>query len=436
MTSVGIVVLDTLGKDTFDDHFDWLPGTRFECCFSTSHWTVPAHASLFSGKYASEIGTHAKSPSYPSDHPTLAESLGDGYTSRFYSANPQMAYHDGWTRGFDEVMSPWEIKQPDSTHLVDWGDFAIRCTETGWRRYVRAVETAIRNDGSTLASLKKGYDVSIQDRTDIDDSGASSILRRIRETEFGSEELVFVNLMEAHTPYDPPEAFQSVEVDANPAFVDSWSGVPDESSVRQAYDDSVRYLSHIYRDIFEELNDALDYVITLSDHGELLGEHGYWNHVYGLYPELVHVPLVVSGPGFPTGVRDAPMSILDVHGTVVDICDAPTESRGVSLRDESFEPEPRYTECHGLPRWVSAQMERNGIAEEFDRHDRRLFGVSTPEGEYGYEVLDGFEGDLDESTTVDLLSSFKEAVVPDEMHHADSGVDGAVADRLEHLGYA
>ena len=38
-----------------------------------------------------------------------------------------------------------------------------------------------------------------------------------------------------------------------------------------------------------------DIVVTCADHGELLGEHDLWGHGFGLYPELLRVPLVVSG---------------------------------------------------------------------------------------------------------------------------------------------
>jgi arylsulfatase A-like enzyme len=58
--NVAIVVLDTLRKDAFDREFDWLPGRRFSAAYSTGSWTVPAHASLFAGKYPSELGVHSK----------------------------------------------------------------------------------------------------------------------------------------------------------------------------------------------------------------------------------------------------------------------------------------------------------------------------------------------------------------------------------------
>lgn len=54
--NIALIVLDTLRKDSFDEHFDWLPGRRFENAWAPSHWTVPVHASLFTGHYPSEVG--------------------------------------------------------------------------------------------------------------------------------------------------------------------------------------------------------------------------------------------------------------------------------------------------------------------------------------------------------------------------------------------
>ena len=56
MAAIAVVVLDTVRRDAFDEYFDWLPGRWFERAYSTSHRTVPAHASLFTGTYAGEIG--------------------------------------------------------------------------------------------------------------------------------------------------------------------------------------------------------------------------------------------------------------------------------------------------------------------------------------------------------------------------------------------
>ncbi|MFW6061703.1 MAG: sulfatase-like hydrolase/transferase [Planctomycetota bacterium] len=64
-------------------------------------------------------------------------------------------------------------------------------------------------------------------------------------------------------------------------------------------------------------------VILTTDHGHLLGDHGYWakNYMFD-YQELVHIPLIVAGAGVPAGERrtgltstiDLMPTILELHG--------------------------------------------------------------------------------------------------------------------------
>ena len=48
---------------------------------------------------------------------------------------------------------------------------------------------------------------------------------------------------------------------------------------------------------------ANTYVIITADHGEGFGEHGTYTHGWNLYREVLHVPLIIAGPGIPAGVR-------------------------------------------------------------------------------------------------------------------------------------
>lgn len=47
--NVAVIVLNTMRKDVFDEHFDWFPGVRYEEAYSIESYTVPAHGSLFTG---------------------------------------------------------------------------------------------------------------------------------------------------------------------------------------------------------------------------------------------------------------------------------------------------------------------------------------------------------------------------------------------------
>ena len=453
MPSVALVVLDTLRQDAFERAFDWLPGRRFTHTYSTAHWTVPAHASLLTGQYASEVGVHGKAPALDCPEPVLPEQLQDaGYHTRCFTANPQMVQYDGWDRGFDEFVGYQSLGCYEAD-MLDWGETIASLQGSALRRYLQAFSQCVRGDCATIKSLRQGYDLFT--RHDVD-GGAAETRDRIRATDFGDDEFCFVNLMETHTPYYPPDDGEPLLVLAAEAI----AGEPiDVDRVRRAYAASVDYLAETYRDIYADLAADFDYVITVSDHGELLGEHDLVNHSYGLYPELVRVPLVVSGPASDDpstsldGVDDTVTSILDVHRTVAVLAGIDdVDSRGQHLLRER-EPRDYGFEYHGLLSFPEAQFDRHGVPDdEYERRDVPLDGVVTPDGTVVYEThTDGLRVRREGRTVpaergengpdrledpagrieafVDSLD--RRPIEGDVGHHSD-----AVRDRLEALGYA
>ncbi|MEX1311940.1 MAG: sulfatase-like hydrolase/transferase, partial [Candidatus Sulfomarinibacteraceae bacterium] len=61
-------------------------------------------------------------------------------------------------------------------------------------------------------------------------------------------------------------------------------------------------------------------VVFVSDHGEMLGEHGAWGHVEHLWEESLRVPLVVKGPGLERGtVNSTRLDLLDLHHLILSV---------------------------------------------------------------------------------------------------------------------
>ena len=252
MTNVAVVVLDTVRADAFDEHFDWLPGVHFDRAYSTSHWTVPAHASLFTGRYASTVGVHGTAPTLDCEKRTLAEAFRDaGHRTRAFSANAQLNQYDGWDRGFDEFVRTANLGRTDD-RIFDWGSH-IEETEPGLYRNLSGLVRCVTGDVDTRRSLRYGYRLF---RTESYDGGAKAIRKRVRATEFGEDELLFVNLMEAHTPYHPPPGgTDPVTVVVAEALAGT---VDDPETIRAAYQESVRYLSAVYRNIHADLLESFD----------------------------------------------------------------------------------------------------------------------------------------------------------------------------------
>lgn len=86
-------------------------------------------------------------------------------------------------------------------------------------------------------------------------------------------------------------------------------------------------------------------VIFLSDHGELLGEHGgLVNHGFPTAPEIVYVPMVFIHPGLPKGINYGNEGVLrhvDLFPTILDLlhCKRERDSDGLCLFTSEKLPE-------------------------------------------------------------------------------------------------
>jgi arylsulfatase A-like enzyme len=73
------------------------------------------------------------------------------------------------------------------------------------------------------------------------------------------------------------------------------------------YDNTLAYADNQIAVLMQFLAKSPDWsntvVIITSDHGETLGEHGSYLHGVNLWRELVHVPLIILGPGVPAGIH-------------------------------------------------------------------------------------------------------------------------------------
>jgi arylsulfatase A-like enzyme len=442
MTNIALVVLDTLRKDSFDEHFDWLPGTRFENAWSTSHWTVPAHASLFTGKYASEVGVTAASKSFDCEDPSIAELLHEnGYTTRAFSCNVNISRNWQFDRGFEQFEGNWRVRSVQGD-VFNWDVFISSTRDMGPKRFPLALWCVLTKDCDTWKSMKRGWLLKKRDigfGEEARDDGASEVLEYVRSTDFGTDEFLFLNLMEAHAPYNPPEEYASFEeaphVNGLRAKIGGEGQDADmKARIRQAYDDSCAYLSDIYREIFVHLQEDFDAIITVGDHGEMLGEHGVYEHMYGLYPELTHVPLSIWTGGEERESRDETVSVLDVHRTIGDLADIELESRGRNILDD-----PRsntfLTEYHTITE-VNFNSVKNAGYSDIEFLKDPLSGIVDGEY-YGHETFkEGFLEHGKHEDPITLMEELMNDLDRRDVERNTEDLDETVMNQLKDLGYA
>jgi arylsulfatase A-like enzyme len=74
-------------------------------------------------------------------------------------------------------------------------------------------------------------------------------------------------------------------------------------------------------------------VLVSADHGEAFDEHGTYDHSKTLYEELLHVPLLAMSPHFSARTIEAPVGLIDLGPTILDLfgVDTPATFNGQSL---------------------------------------------------------------------------------------------------------
>jgi arylsulfatase A-like enzyme len=350
---------------TTTPHLDALAGegTRFDEAVSTGCWTLPVHASLFTGLYASAHGVHVSSDALPRGVPTLAERLRDaGYETACFSNNPYISAATGLTRGFDTVEELWRrthrrIRRSRLSRLAKWLEARGR-----WIRPAAATLNALRAWRTGLRRWRNRRD-----------SGAAETNARLRRwlaqrPARGAPFFAFINYMECHEPYQPPSPFRErclpgrcsrwqiarvSQQKAIDAAANGGTSRHDLDILRGLYDGALSYLDAKLGEVLSFLKRAglleRTAVIVTSDHGDSLGEHGRIGHRLELYEPLVRVPLIVRYPRrFPTGARRPdPVELRDLFATVLELGEVDElEDRPhapVSLVHPPGADEPRWT---------------------------------------------------------------------------------------------
>ncbi len=302
-------------------------GTAFDLAFSTAPWTLPSHASMFTGEYPHEHGADWSRPLSARDR-TLAEVLRDaGYVTAGFSANTlNVTRVHGLARGFvhfeDLPVSLGRLALTISLGRRIVGQGSIR----HWLQYheVADRQPAEQITGNFLSWL---------------------------ETHKTRPFFAFLNYFDAHDPYLPPEPFASRFGPRRRPDTRFWHtgdaawpadrpkmNEADRRAEVAAYDGAIAYIDAQVGRVVEQLQHEriLDntLLIVVSDHGEQLGEHGLFNHGNSLYRPVVHVPLVLRFPGkAPAGLRvSSPVSLRDLPATVLDLLARESGSLpGVSL---------------------------------------------------------------------------------------------------------
>ena len=317
-------------------------GVRFERAVATAPWTLPSHATIFTGLYPHELSTGWNTP-LDDVPPTLAERFAErGYLTAGFVANFRYTSHEyGLSRGF-QIYRDYALTPSQFVGSTMVGRRVIGMSNAAFHRYV--------------LPGRKGGDRVVEEFLAFDTSRGSRPY------------FAFLNLFDPHEPYAPPAPYDRMFLTSEPGTRSIKVGAQlDTAVVRQlhdAYDGSLASADAALGRLFAELRarGQLDrtIIIVTSDHGEEFGAHGHLSHGSGLHMQALHVPLIIRWPagGVPGGVVvPTPVSLRDLPATVLHLAGDLHASSfpGVSLAplwaDVRVTPSPIVSELY----WVANQ---------------------------------------------------------------------------------
>ena len=282
--NVLVVTLDTTRADHLGTYgfqsistpnIDWLAedGVRFEQAVTVAPLTMPAHASLYTGRFPFRHGVRDNDAVLGNEETTLAERLKQrGYRTGAFVGAFVLAASRGLNQGFDVYRD----------------DFGARQTSEASRELRRPAN-----------------EVTDEALEWLDQQG-------------GSRFFAWLHFYDAHAPYRPVEydtTYGSRPYDAQIAFMDAQVG---------------RLVGFLRRR--ELLKRTI--VVVIGDHGEGLGDHRENGHGIFVYNSVVRVPFIIHAPFARLRGRiiDDVVRSVDLFPTVMDLIDASsTADDGTSL---------------------------------------------------------------------------------------------------------
>lgn len=279
-------------------------GLRVDAMIANGPWTMPSHASLFTGLYPAEHGCQWQTGLRLRDgvDRTLAEWLrGLGYQTICATNNGLISNETGLARGFDRYGFRLDL-------------------ERGRRRFARRLEKVLVGGDSGGRIVNRWIEGQLRDVP--------------RPT------FLFVNYLECHWAYAPPRRFEkrvggerfgyleglryraTTARSAGPWEAIARAGRRDLDVFSSLYDGELANADDHLRELIGILErtghfrDGETLLIVTSDHGEHLGEHGLADHHASIDDHLTRVPFVAYGPGLiPSGTRDL-YELVDVFPSI------------------------------------------------------------------------------------------------------------------------
>ncbi len=464
--NVVVIVLDTVREDRLSC-YGYPMGTTpildrlaaesvlFLNAYSSSNWTPPAHASLFTGNYPSKTGVLGGIRFFPEDNLTLAEILrSKSYVTLAVTANSMISSTFGFGQGFHIYDELYDV------------DSAYKNVTYLLRRSL--CYSRLEKEPRVQPIVKYLSAVIVRRKTTAIFSGPEFSSIRVNERIFHWLDRIpqerpyflFVNYLDAHSPYEPPESLVDRSARSYEGWIRDLKGFERMDALQKVEDELQRgneearvdavYLSHLYdgeirfldRKVGEMLEGLRDrgllentLLVITSDHGEHFGEHNRMEHRNSLYEELLRVPLLFYLPGkFPPAAIPQNVSLCDVPVTILDILRIPVTG---DVQGKSLVPLISGGDYDGrvVAEWRDSKTILDGgwkYVVHPSEGSEELYDLSSdPREKVNRFHAEAEAGDRLKSALDAWIESFEPAVIIED----DVEMDETMRERLRALGY-
>ncbi|ABY34573.1 MAG TPA: DUF229 domain-containing protein [Chloroflexus aurantiacus] len=502
-----LIVLDTQRRDRLScygysrptsPHLDELAAesTLFHRVFTAAHWTIPSHASMFTGLYPSEHATNQSYAALPAGIPTLAERLrAGGYMTAAFCNNPLVGVvNNGLQRGFESFLnySGLLTSRPNQagaragpiSRYRQWFKGRLAAVLNRIQNVFARSELMLEFAFTPLMVPIWQTALSFKGNTPKSLGDAARLLIERRGVEPNQPIFAFINLMGVHMPYHPdrrmierfaPDVIRDREA---ARYVRRFNG--DVFGWLAPFAGADERYRHVLSDVYDaevatqdahlgeflrrmRESGALDRTLLLicSDHGDHLGEKGMVGHAMSVYNELIHVPLIVRDPegDFPRGTEvNHPVSLRRVFHTLLSAAGIASGAECDRSLAQSPAADPDggtvFSEAEPPQNVLGIMLRRQPErvrANRFDQPRRAVISGSYKLIQTGEDQVELYDLDADPRETIDLaailperveelqarLSAFvrRTSAVAPLIQRAESVDDPILQRRLSELGY-